>query len=305
MERKTGLDGFGTAALLGVSLLLGFNNVVIKAVNDGLQPVFFAGLRSAGAILCIGLWMWLRGRPPRFTPGTIPAGLVIGLFFSAEFLFLFIALDLTTVVRASIIFYSMPIWLALGAHVMIPGERLTGRRALGLVIALAGVGWAISARAGAGAGAGSLIGDFCALAAAMSWAALVLTSRTTRLQTESPEMQIFWQVLVSAPVLLAAAPFYGGPFLRDPGALHWAGFAFQTVGVVSAGFIFWFWLLARYPSWVVASFSFLTPVVAVMLGWLLLSEPVGLSVFGGLALVMAGITLINRPGRARRAARAG
>jgi drug/metabolite transporter (DMT)-like permease len=242
--------------------------------------------------------MYLRGRPPTIAAGTGRAGLLIGSFFAAEFLLLFIALDLTTVVRASVIFYSMPIWLALGAHFLIPGERLTGRRALGLMIAFSGVAWAMGDRGTApAADAASLIGDLCALGAAMFWAGIVLTARSTALQRTSPEMQIFWQVAVSAPLLMLAAPFYGGPFLRDPEPIHWAGFAFLTVGVVSAGFIVWFWLLARYPSWVVASFSFLTPVVAVLMGWLLLGEPVGLSVFAALALVIGGIVLINRPAR--------
>lgn len=300
MERKAGLDGFGTGALLFMAVLLGFNNVVIKFVNEGMQPVFFAGLRSAGAVICIGLWMHLRGIPPRIAPGTLPGGLLIGLFFAAEFLLLFVALDLTTAVRASVIFYSMPVWLALGAHFLIPGERLTIRRSTGLALAFVGVAWAMGDQGTAPEDAtASLIGDICALFAAVFWAGIVLTARTSALQHTTPETQIFWQVAVSAPLLMLAAPLYGGPFLRDPEPIHWAGFAFQTVGVVSAGFIFWFWLLARYPSWVVASFSFLTPVVAVLMGWLLLGEPVGLSIFGALALVIGGIVLINRRAPAR------
>ena len=49
MQRKPGLDAVGAVALTGVGILFGLNNVVIKVVNEGLQPVFFAGLRSAGA----------------------------------------------------------------------------------------------------------------------------------------------------------------------------------------------------------------------------------------------------------------
>jgi drug/metabolite transporter (DMT)-like permease len=45
----------------------------------------------------------------------------------------------------------------------------------------------------------------------------------------------------------------------------------------------------------VASFSFLSPVFAVILGWLLLGEKVGPQVWAALVLVAAGITLINRP----------
>jgi drug/metabolite transporter (DMT)-like permease len=56
-------------------------------------------------------------------------------------------------------------------------------------------------------------------------------------------------------------------------------------------------LLAVYPSWAVASFSFLTPLVAAGLGWAVLSEPVSPTIFAALAAVALGIVLINRPAR--------
>ncbi|MBE0414735.1 MAG: EamA/RhaT family transporter, partial [Yoonia sp.] len=66
MERKSQIDLFGATALTGFAILLAFNQVVIKITNDGLQPVFFAGLRSAGAVICIWLWLRWRGIPLRF-----------------------------------------------------------------------------------------------------------------------------------------------------------------------------------------------------------------------------------------------
>ena len=69
---------------------------------------------------------------------------------------------------------------------------------------------------------------------------------------------------------------------------------FQTVAVASLGFLAWFWLMTIYPAASVASFSFLSPVFSVLLGWLLLSENVAPSVWAALVLVAAGIYLINR-----------
>ncbi len=89
MERKDYIDTFGAASLIGFSLLMAFNQVVIKVVNDGLQPVFFAGVRSAGAVLCIWLWLRLRGQRLAFEKGTIGAGFLIGSVFAIEFVFLF------------------------------------------------------------------------------------------------------------------------------------------------------------------------------------------------------------------------
>ena len=141
--RRDRLDGFGAGALFSVALLLAINQIVVKLVNVGLQPVFFAGLRSALAIGFVTLWMWSRGRPPVIRREHILPGLLIGAMFSAEFLFLFLAIDLTTVGRAAVIFYSMPLWMAVLAHFGLPDERITPVRGVGLILAFAGTAWAI------------------------------------------------------------------------------------------------------------------------------------------------------------------
>jgi hypothetical protein len=55
--RKDQLDVFGGSVLLGVSLMLALNQIGVKIVNTGLQPVFYAGLRSALAVFFV--WGWL------------------------------------------------------------------------------------------------------------------------------------------------------------------------------------------------------------------------------------------------------
>lgn len=296
MERRDRIDRFGAVALTGFALLLAFNQVVIKVTNGGLQPVFFAGLRSAGAVLCLLVWMRLRGLPLGLPPGVWRWGALIGVVFAVEFLCLFTALDLTTVGRASVIFYSMPVWMTFGAHVLLPGDHLTPRRLVGLVLAMAGVAWAVLDRGEAGQA--SLAGDLFALAAALGWAGLGLIARASPLSKARPETQLFWQVAVSAPILLLAAPLFG-PLIRDLEPIHLWGLGFQIVIVVSIGFIFWLWLLSIYPASGVASFSFLSPVFSVGLGWLLLDETVGTSLLGALALVAMGILLVNLPRRIR------
>ncbi len=296
MEKKSQIDAFGAVALTGFALLLAFNQVVIKVTNGGLQPVFFAGLRSAGAVLCIWLWLRWRGIPLRFEKGTRAAGFAVGCVFAFEFLCLFVALDFTAVSRASVIFYSMPVWLAIMAHFAMPDDRVTPLKALGLGLALAGVAVAILTRDD---GAGSLWGDLAALGAAVGWALTALLAKASSLSRVRPEIQLMWQVGVSAPILLVAALFFG-PFIRDLEPVHIAGLLFQIVVVVSAGFIFWLWLLSIYPASGVASFSFLSPVLAVALGWLMLGEDVGPSLIAALVLVAVGIVLINRPVRSRR-----
>jgi len=288
--RRDGLDAAGVAMLLGVQLLLALNQISIKVVNAGLQPVFFAGLRSALAILFVWGWLVLRGRPPRLNRAALLPGLAIGAVFAAEFLFLFVALDLTTVGRASVLMYSMPLWFALMAHFGL-GDRITAQKAVGLVLAFAGTAWAILG--GAKGGEGSILGDLCALGAALGWAGTAFIARRPRMRAEGPEMQLFWMVLVSAPILLAVSPLFG-PLIRDLQPLHLWLVLFQAAVVVAGGFIAWLWLMSVYPSSTVAAFSFLTPVLAILLGAAIFGETLSPAILGPGALVAGGIVLINR-----------
>lgn len=294
MSRKERLDAFGVSALFGVTLLLAFNQILVKWVNEGLQPVFFAGARSALAILFVGAWLWWRGRPPVLQRDHVLPGLLIGTVFALEFLCLFLALDLTAVSRASVIFYSMPVWFALMAHFVLPGERITRLRGVGLVLAFAGTSLAILSRSGVGGfSGGSLAGDLLALGGAFCWAATAMVARSSSLRDAGAEMQLFWMVLVSAPLLLLVAPLFG-PLIRDLQPLHLVGLVFQSSIVVAVGFIGWLWLLSVYPAATVASFSFLTPVLAIFLGWMFLGESVTPALLASALLVGAGIVLINR-----------
>lgn len=290
MERKSTVDAFGAVALTAFALHLAFNQVVIKVTAGGFSPFFAAGLRSAGAVLVLLLWMYLRGVSFRMPRAAVPWAVVSGLLFAFEFMCLYTALDVSTVSRSSVIFYSMPLWLALASVVFLPDEGLTRRKALGLALAFGGVVVALAERGG---GQISWTGDILALMSALCWAGIVLVVRVTPLAHVSPEQQLISQVMISAPMMLLLAPFFG-PLLRDVQPIHIAGMAFQIIAVASLGFLAWFWLMKQYPANSVASFSFISPVASVLLGWILLGEEIAASIWVALVLVAAGITLINR-----------
>ncbi|WP_299671229.1 DMT family transporter [uncultured Roseobacter sp.] len=298
MERKTHMDAFGAAALIAFALHLAFNQVVIKVTNGGFNPVFAAGVRSAGAVIVLILWMRLRAISLKVPRAAMPAGVLSGCLFALEFTCLFTALDFTTVSRASVIFYSMPVWLAIASHFLIPSDRLTGVRGIGLVLAMGGVALALLDRSDSTA---SLTGDLLALTSAVCWAGIALCVKITPLSTVPPAQQLMFQVVVSAPLLLIASLAFGD-LIRDLQPIHIAGMLFQIIAVASLGFLAWFWLMSIYPASSVASFSFLSPVFAVILGWLLLGEDVSAKVWVALVLVAAGIYLINRRPRRQVAA---
>jgi drug/metabolite transporter (DMT)-like permease len=294
MERKEKIDALGVSALIGFSIVLAFNQVVIKVTNDGFQPVFFAAIRSIGGAVLVGLWLWYRGIKFDFSPKVLTAGIWMGTIFAVEFIFMFVGLDLTTVSRSTVIFYAMPVWLAIAAHFILPGEKMSLRKAVGLGLSFAGVVVVLFGR-GEGSG-GSLTGDLCALAGSMAWAGIALMARGSALKDVRPELQSFYQVAFSIPLLVIAS-FFFGPFIRNVEPIHIYGLIFQTVIIVSAGYMFWLWLLTIYPASGVASFSFLTPIFGVFLGWWLLDEVVGFEIWLALALVALGLWLVNRPSR--------
>ena len=294
MTRKESIDISGALFLILCSMLMGANQVAIKLVNASIHPVFQAGLRSAIAFLPMLIYALLMRKKLSVVDGSFWPGIVAGCFFATEFFLLFQALSYTSVSRASIFFYTMPFWAAIGAHLLIPGERITPIRAAGLILAFGGV---IIALLGASdietTLPDAIIGDLYCLVGGMLWAGIVLITRCTRFSKAVPEMQLLYQLFVSALVLLSLSLFFTSP-ARPIDATIIALFLFQVFVVVCFGFLLWFWLLSIYPASDVASYSFLSPVFGVLFGWLILSETIDWSIIAALIMVSAGVYLVNR-----------
>ena len=110
-------------------------------------------------------------------------------------------------------FYIMPVWVAIAAHFLIPGEKLTLIRVLGLILAISGVAVALVVN-NSGTTEGTLAGDLLCLSASLFWAGIALVARISRLSQSIPEMQLLYQLVVSSIVMLAIAPFFG-ELVRD------------------------------------------------------------------------------------------
>ena len=291
MERKDHIDLFGGSVLVIFAMVMGLNQVVIKVVNEGMQPVFQAGLRSLFAFFVVWGWALWRGKRISVTDGTFKAGVLTGCLFSIEFIFLFLALDMTTVARNSIFWYSMPVWMAIGAHFLIVGERLNAQKILGLIISMVGLVWAFSDR-GLDGESGTWIGDLMSIIGSMCWAGIGLSVRVSKLKEASIEMQLLYNLAVSTIVLLPFSLLFGD-WIRDLQTMHVFTLGFQVVIVVAGGFLVWFWVLTIYPASDMASFGFLTPAFGVIFSWLILDEAISFTILGALVLISAGIVLIN------------
>jgi drug/metabolite transporter (DMT)-like permease len=294
LEKKEKIDTYGVVALVGLSALLGFNHVVIKIVNTGLNPIFFAGLRSLLAFFFLIIYLKLTNKKIDFSKEKMGISIVAGIVFALEFLLLFLALDFTSVARNSILYYSMPIWITVFGHFLLPNERLNFFKSVGLISAFAGVSLAISNNDETfSIHNWQLIGDFLAIMAAILWAMIIYLVKGTSFKEVPPEMQLVWMVMVSAPILLIASLFFGD-LVRDFQMVHIWGLLFQSIVVVAGGFLFWLWLASIYPASSVASFSFLSPIFTIFFSWALLNETVNFTFIAAAILVIFGLVCINK-----------
>ena len=294
LQQKNRIDLFGAIALISLSALMGVNHVVIKVVNSGLNPVFFAGLRSIIAFLFLLIYFRLANKELKFVREAIGISLLAGLVFALEFLLLFIALDFTTVSRNSILYYSMPIWAAILGHYLIPDDKLNALKSAGLMIAFTGVAIAIYfSKTSSDGGDIQLLGDLLAILAAILWATLIYLAKATKFKKVEPEMQILWMLGVSGPVLLLGSVFFG-ELIRDFEFLHVWGLLFQSIVIAAGCFLFWFWLVSIYPASGVASFSFLSPIFAIFFGWVLLGEILDATFLLAASLVVIGLLCVNK-----------
>ncbi|MGB7204283.1 MAG: DMT family transporter [Anderseniella sp.] len=292
VERKDRIDLAGAGWLVTFAVLMGINQVLVKLVNAGLSPMFQAGLRSICALGIVLVYAWWAKRRLSLSDGSFWPGVFAGSLFSAEFMLTFVAFEYTSVARATMLFYTMPFWLACMAHFMIPNERMSTLRFAGLALAVAGVGWALLNNDHP-ATPYALWGDLMCLAASFCWAGIALTARITKLSRSTPEMQLVYQLAMSSLIILPLAPLYGDLVRHFTPQIGFM-FAFQVIVVVSFGFLMWFRVLSVYPASDMASFGFLTPLFGVFFGWVILGETITVEFIGALAMVCIGIVLVNR-----------
>ncbi len=296
--QKHELDRVAIGLMLLFCTIWGLQQVAIKVASTGISPLWQAGLRSIGATLIVLLWSWLRGVRLVERDGTLLPGVLAGLLFAIEFALIFIGLQYTSAARGVVFLYTAPFFVALGAVWLLPQEPMRPAQWAGMALAFSGVlilfGDGLSESAG-----GAWIGDLAILLAAVFWAATTLTVKVTRLARSSAEKTLLYQLGVSAVVLPPLSIALGEPGVFDPGWLVWASLLFQTVIVAGVSYLGWFWLVRHYPATRLSTFSFLTPVMGVLAGALLLGETLSRAVFVALALVGTGIAVGNWPARRR------
>ena len=188
----------------------------------------------------------------------------------------------------SLVVCALPLWLALFDRVLY-GRRLN--RVAGTGIALGFVGAAVLVGPGGG-GRIDVLGVLGLSAGSVCWALGSLRSRQAPARTNlmlASGVQMLWGALF----LGAFAAANGEPW--HAGAPGWAavgGIAYLVAGGTLVGFMLYVWLLRRAPTPLVSTYAFANPVIAVLLGWGIEHERLGLRTLGAGALIVTAVGLI-------------
>jgi drug/metabolite transporter (DMT)-like permease len=299
LGRKTHLDSLSIITLLILCISWGGQQVAVKLIAGDVSPVMQAAIRSIGASLIVGTWMLVRRQPFFERDGTLWWGVVAGLFFAFEFLMIYWGLSYTNASRAVIFLYLAPFVVAIGTHIFIPGEKLNPFQYAGMSIAFLGIVIAFGESMTLPSRT-MLVGDTMLILAAVFWGATTVVIKAGPLTAISASKTLLYQLAISAVLLPLGSLALGEPGVVRLPPLAVASLVYQTAWVASVTYLAWFWLIRHYPGPKLASFTFLTPILGVLAGWLVLDEPISVALLVAMALVATGVYLVNRQTAAER-----
>jgi drug/metabolite transporter (DMT)-like permease len=300
IDRKP-LDATAFAVMPLLCAVWGFQQVAIKLTAPDISLLMQGGIRSIIATLLVYLWARWRGIGLFTRDDTLVTGVAAGLLFAFEFVFIYFGLGHTAASRMSVFVYLAPVFAAVGLHVFVPGERLGAGQWLGVLLAFAGVAVAFS-EGFLAAERPTLLGDACAVVAAVLWAATTVVIRATNLARVPAAKTLFYQIALAALVLPIASWALGEQGVVSLSSFAIASLAYQSIIAGFASLLAWFWLLRNYLAAPLGVFSFLTPIFGVLFGVVFLSESISVAFVLAALLVAAGIVLVNlRSGPARSA----
>lgn len=266
----------------------------IKLGLADLPPLTFAGVRFV--IACAILFLIIRARGISLpanrrdwlllaVTGVLSFTLNYGLVFWGE---QYISSGLAALLQAT-----TPAFGLLFAHLHLPGERMTWAKIIGVVLGVCGVGVVFSnqlAIAGGEALAGSVALVLSSVFAAYSNVLVKAKGRNLEPAILAAGQMFFGLI----PLLLIGIPLEGNPFrLRWTPLAIVSLFYLAVVGSVIA-FVLYYWLIRHMDVTKTMLISLVTPVVAVVLGMIVLHEKLDWRTVAGGVMIMSGIALARR-----------
>lgn len=287
---KPGSHRLGVAALVTVVIAWGLTWPVNKAILETLPPVWTMAFRSALGTLTLFAIAVARRRvvlPPR---ADLPVVLSISLLHMVGFAVLASwGLQRVPAGRSIVLAYTTPLWVVPGAVVFL-GERLTARRALGVVVGLVGLVVMFDPATFDWRSPDAVLGNGAVLLAALLWAASILHIRAHRWHS-TPLDLVPWEMLLAAVVIWLLA------WTTEPlPAVTWSPRLVALLlyaGIPGMALAYWASATAsRHLPAVTTSLGLLgTPVVGVVVATLWLGEPLTPLLVAAIVLILGGVAL--------------
>jgi drug/metabolite transporter (DMT)-like permease len=282
------------ASFLAIYLIWGSTYLAIWYAVASIPPLYTAGFRHLTAGTLLLLWALAKGQRPSWAQ--IRASVVIGfLFFLVGHGTLHWAETQVPSGLASLLIASEPIWVFLIACAAEKRWRMNPVLASGVILGLAGVALLLG-RDVWSKGSGVFLGAVACLVGAISWSAGIIYSRRSHL-FGSPLLLSALSLLAGSVMLLAVGTLFGeyrGFSFHAVTQRSWLGLAYLIVFGSVIAFTAYNWLLEHYSPTLVATHTYVNPIVAVVLGWWLAGEHVSFNVALSAAMVVAAVFLVDR-----------
>ena len=277
-----------TALALLVAVIWGLNFAVMKIGLESFPPLFLTGLRFLIAAIPV---LWLA-RPAVPWPLMLA---IAGSWYVAHFGMLFSAMaaGLAPGIASMLDHMQAPFTILFALAI---GERPTRQQAIGVLVALAGLG-VVGLSIGSD-GDVTAVGFALGVGAGASWAlGNVLYKRVGRVDVSS---MIVWLGLLASVPSLALSVAIEGPArllasLASATGTGWAALAYLAVAATLMAWWMWSYLLTRHAASVVAPYALSVPVISAVVSWLAFDEHFGPLRLGGMVLVVAGLAIVALP----------
>jgi drug/metabolite transporter (DMT)-like permease len=282
------------AMLVALSVLWGASFFFVGIAVRALPPVTIVALRVAGAALILNLVLALLGT-------RLPGGARLWAAFAGMAVlnnvvpFLLFTWGQSAIASglAAILNATTPLFAVFVAHALTQDEKLSPARLAGALAGFGGVVLMVGPAALGGIGE-SVAAQLACLAAAFSYALAGVFGRRFRALGASPLVTATGQVTASSALLVPAALLLEAPWrLPPPGVETWAALAGLAAFSTALGYILYFRILAAAGATNILLVTFLVPVSAILLGTAFLGERVTPAQLGGMALIGAGLALID------------
>ncbi len=276
--------------MLLVSVLWALCFPVITSTVRYAPPLELAALRATVAGLALVGYGALTRRPPpprRLWPAVALVGFTsTGLGFAGMYL---AGGDIGPGL-ATVLANTQPLLAAVAGYFVL-GERLGRRHAVGLGLGFAGILVTSAASFGSAGGQTLPRGVAFVMQGAVGVAAGNLVMKRIAVEVD-PVPTTGWQLLAGAATLAVAAvlaPGTAGVAWGSWSSRLWVLTALLAIPGTAVAFVLWFWLLRRFSLGRLNAFSYLTPVIGVVIGTTLYGERVGPAEVVGMGLVVAGV----------------